>query len=90
MPLVNVRYTLRAMRLAGYVSRTDEQNLLGYMRNVPWFDRDRHSLSGAVYATCGRSRSVRIMQTFDLMYCDIKKADALSLVAKLSSQECAR
>jgi len=88
IPLVNIRYTLRAMRLAGHVSRTDEQDLLAYMRNVPWFDRDRHSLSGAVYAMYGSARSIRIMQTFDLMYRDIKQADALSLVSKLSSQEC--
>jgi hypothetical protein len=87
VPLVNIRYTLRAMRLAGYVSRAEERALVSYMRNVPWFDRDRHSLSGAVYAACGSSRSVRIMQAFDLMYRDIKQEDALSLVSKLSNHD---
>jgi hypothetical protein len=87
LPLVNIRYTLRAMRLAGHLARAEEQALLRYMRDVPWFDRDRHSLAAAVYATCGSSRCVRIMQTFDRMYRDIKHEDAMSLVSRLHSQQ---
>ncbi len=83
LPLVNIRYTLRAMRMAGHLPGTDEQALLKYMRDVPWFDRDRHSLSAAVYAACGTSRCVRTMQTFDLMYRDIKHEDAMSLISRL-------
>ncbi len=86
LPLVNVRYTLRAMRMACHFGRAEEQALLRYMRDVPWFDRDRPSLSAAVYATCGSSRCARIMQTFDLMYRDIKHEDAMSLVSQLQSQ----
>src|SRR5688572_13949515 len=62
LPLVNIRYTLRAMRLAGHLARTEEQALLRYVRDVPWFDRDRHSLSAGVYAAFGASRCARIMQ----------------------------
>jgi hypothetical protein len=85
MPLVNIRYTLRAMRLAGHLSREEEHALIQYMRDVPWFDRDRHALSAASYAMCGSGRSVRIRQAFEVMYRDIKQEDALSLVARLHS-----
>jgi hypothetical protein len=87
LPLVNIRYTVRAMRLAGHLARTEEQALLSCMRDVPWFDRDRHSLSAAVYATCGRSRCTRIMQTFDVMYRDIKHEDAMSLISRLHPEK---
>jgi hypothetical protein len=84
IPLVNIRCTLRAMRLAGRLSEMDEQAVIAYMRDVPWFDRDLHSLSAAVYEACGSSRCTRVMQGFDLMYRDIKQEDALRLVSKLS------
>ena len=87
LPLVNIRYTLRALRLAGHLSAAEEQALVRYVRNVPWFDRDRHSLSGAVYATCGSARCTRIMQAFDIMYRDIKYEDAMSVVSRLHSHE---
>lgn len=85
LPLVNIRYTLRAVRLAGHLSGAEEEALLRYVQAVPWFDRDRHSLSGAVYATCGGERCSRIMQTFDIMYRDIKYEDAMSVVSRLHS-----
>jgi hypothetical protein len=90
LPLVNVRYTLRAMRLAGLLARADEQALVAYMRDVPWFDRDRQSLSAAMYALCGNSRCGRLMHAFDLMYRDIKQEDALSLVSRLHHELPAR
>jgi hypothetical protein len=86
MPLVNIRYTLRTMRLAGGLSRAEEQALVAYMRDVPWFDRDRHSLAAAIYATCGSSRCARTLQAFDSMYRDVKREDALSLVSRLHCQ----
>jgi hypothetical protein len=86
LPLVNIRYTLRAMRRAGHLPRADEREVIGYMRDVPWFDRDRHSLSAAVYAIRGGSRCTRFMQAFDLMYRDVKQEDALSLVSCLQSR----
>lgn len=87
LPLMNIRYTLRAMRLAGHVVRSEEHALTAYMRNVPWFDRDRHSVAAAVYAACGSSRCTRMMQKFDLMYRDIKYEDAMSLISRLHSQD---
>jgi|SRR5688572_17340857 hypothetical protein len=86
LPLVNIRYTLRAMRLSGHLSRDQEHAVLGYMQDVPWFDRDRHSLSAATSSTCGVATRIRLMQTFDLMYRDIKREDAVSLVAYLRSE----
>ena len=83
IPLVNIRYTLRAIRLARRLSATEEQALVSYIADVPWFDRDRHAISAAVYETCGRSRSAQILQAFDLFYRDVKHEDALSLVSQL-------
>jgi hypothetical protein len=85
LPLVNIRYTLRALRLAAHLSRAEEEALVRYVRDVPWFDRDRHSLSGAVYTACGSARCTRIMQAFDIMYRDIKYEDAMSVVSRLHS-----
>ena len=86
LPLVNIRFTLRAMRLAGHLTRSEERAATMYMREVPWFDRDRGSLSAAIYAVCARSRCARLMQTFELMYRDIKQEDAIAVVSLLHSQ----
>lgn len=86
LPLVNVRYTLRSMRRSGHLALTDEHAILRYMRDVPWFDRDRHSLSAAVYAVCGQSRCARVLQTFDSLYRDVKREDALLLLSMLQDR----
>jgi len=86
IPLVNIRYTLRAMRLAGRLSSAEEQALVSYMTDVPWFDRDRRALSAALYGMCGRSRSAEILQAFERSYRDVKREDALSLVSQLRSR----
>jgi hypothetical protein len=82
LPLVNVRYTLRSMRRAGHVDRSEESSIMRYMREVPWFDRDRHSLSTAVYETCGRARSGSVTRAFESSYRDIKREDALLVLRR--------
>jgi hypothetical protein len=84
LSLVNIRYTLRAMRLAGRLSAAEARAILSYMRDVPWFDRDHHAVSAAVHASCGSARCGRIMQAFDSMYRDVKQEDALRVVSRLS------
>jgi hypothetical protein len=54
------------------------------MRDVPWFDRDRHSLSAAIHANCGAARSASIVHAFDSMYRDVKQEDAACVVSRLS------
>jgi hypothetical protein len=71
------------MRRAGYLSALDEAALIRYMREIPWFDRDRHSLAAAVYAVHGAARCARVMHAFDAMYRDIKQEDALAILARL-------
>jgi hypothetical protein len=85
LPLVNIRYTLRAMRLSGHLFNAQARSILGHMQYVPWFDRDRLSLSAAVSSTCGASAGTRFMQMFELMYRDITHEDAISLVSLLRS-----
>jgi TfuA protein len=82
-PLVNLRYTFRAMRHARHLTRAEEHALVQYMRDVPWFDRDRQSLRAAVYALCGSARSARFMQAFDSLYRNVKAEDASALVSLL-------
>ena len=36
LPLVNIRFTLRAMRLAGHLTRSEERAVTMYMHEVPW------------------------------------------------------
>jgi hypothetical protein len=89
LPLVNIRYTLRSLRRSGHLQISEEHAIMQYMRAVPWFDRDRHSLSAATYAVCGPSRCAKVMQAFDSLYRDVKREDALSLLSVLlSEQEC--
>lgn len=79
IPLVNIRFTLRRLRRARYIAASEEQALVAYMQDVPWFDRDRHALSAAVYITCGASRSGRVLQFFDRLYRDVKREDAMAV-----------
>lgn len=83
LPLVNIRYTLRAMRLSGLLLRAQENAVLSHMQYVPWFDRDRHALAAAASATCDAAARSRFMQIFDSMYRDIKHEDAISLASLL-------
>ena len=77
--LVNIRFTMRGLCRAGHITAAEEQALVAYMRDVPWFDRDRHALSAAVYRTCGGSRSARVLQSFDRLYRDVKHEDAVAV-----------
>jgi hypothetical protein len=86
LPLVNIRYTLRSIRRSGHLALTDEQAILQYMHDVPWFDRDRHSLSAAVYAICGGSRCTRVLQAFESLYRDVKREDALLVLSMLQNR----
>lgn len=83
LPLVNVRYTLRAVRHVGYLALSDERAIIKYLCDVPWFDRDRCSVSAAVYVVCGNSRCTRVMQAFDSLYRDVKREDALCVLSAL-------
>jgi hypothetical protein len=84
LPLVNIRYTARRLRRAGHITAADEGAIIAYMRDVPWFDRDRQALSAAVYRSCGRSRSTQVLQSFDRMYRDVKQEDALAVVSAVN------
>jgi hypothetical protein len=84
LPLVNIRFTLRAMRLAAWLSEMEERAILSYLRDVPWFDRDRQSVSAAIHAACRSPRCVRTMHAFDSLYRDVKQEDARCVVSHLS------
>lgn len=84
LPLVNIRHTLRAMRLARRLSAAEERAIVSYMRDVPWFDRDRHALSAAIHATCGSRRCALITHAFDAMCRDAKQEDALRVLSHLN------
>jgi hypothetical protein len=83
LPLVNIRYTLRLLRRRGHLSSAEEHAIAGYIQDVPWFDRDKRSMSAAVYSVCGSTRSGRVMQAFEASYRDIKREDALTVLSML-------
>ena len=87
IPLVNIRYTLRRMRRAGHIAPVEEKALVAYMRDVPWFDRDRHALSAAAYTTCG-VRSGRVLHAFDRLYRDVKQEDAIAVCRAMQRHIC--
>jgi hypothetical protein len=84
LPLINVHYTLRAMRRQGHLSAVEEHGIARYMRAVPWFDRSRHYLAAAVYETCARSNHGCIMQAFERSYRDIRREDAFAVASALA------
>jgi hypothetical protein len=79
IPLVNIRFTMRRLRRARQIAGDEEEALVAYMQDVPWFDRDRHALAAAVYRTCGGARSGRVLQSFDRLYRDVKREDAMAV-----------
>ena len=79
IPLVNIRYTLRRLRHAGHIAAVEEEALVAYMRDVPWFDRDRGALSAAAYTICGGIRSARVLHSFERLYRDVKQEDAIAV-----------
>jgi hypothetical protein len=84
LPLINIYYTLRAMRRQGHLSAVEEHGIASYMRAVPWFDRSRHYLAAAVHEACARSNHDRIMQAFERCYRDIRREDALAVASALA------
>lgn len=86
LPLVNIRYTLRALRRCGEIGPAEERDIAAYLREVPWFDRDKRSVIAAVFAICGSARRARVMKTFELAYRDVKQEDALSLLSTLKAE----
>ena len=83
LPLVNIRYTLRAITQSGQLDPAEERAIVDYMCAVPWFDRDRQALCAAVYAASGSSASQRLMQTFESTYRDVKHEDAMAVISAL-------
>jgi hypothetical protein len=74
------------MRHGGRLSDAEEPAIVAYMRDVPWFDRDRHAVSAAIHATCGSPRCALITHAFDSMYRDVKQEDAVRVVSRLASR----
>jgi hypothetical protein len=85
LPLVNVRFTLRSMRRMGCMSTCEEHDTLAQLAEVPWFDRDRQSLSAAISAACTARRSALMCRRFDSLYRDVKREDALLMLARLQA-----
>jgi hypothetical protein len=86
LPLINIRFTLRSLRRYGEISAAEERAIGAYMRDIPWFDRDKHSVIAAVFAICGSNRRARVMNSFECAYRDVKQQDALSLLSMLKSK----
>jgi hypothetical protein len=85
LPLINVRFTLRSMRRMGYMSASEERYALEQLGEVPWFDRDRQSLSAAISAACTARRSALMCRRFESLYRDVKRDDALLVLARLQA-----
>jgi hypothetical protein len=83
LPLINILYTLRAMRRTGHLGAVEERAIARYMRTIPWYDRSRHYVAAAVHETCARSSRIRIIQAFESSCRDIRREDALAVISAL-------
>lgn len=84
LPLINIRYTLRRMRHAGELSPSQEADVVAYMLDVPWFDRDHNTMVAAMYEACGGTRCRDMVRAFDRLYRDVKQEDALRLLSLMA------
>ena len=87
IPLINVRFTLRTLRRAGWLGLAQEAAITRLMKKVPWPERDLPSLCKAAKAVLGESKHERFMQRFTESYRDIKREDALLVLATLQSEQ---
>ena len=87
IPLINVRFTLRTLRRAGWLDPAQEAAIVNLMKKVPWPERDLPSLRKVAKAVLGEPKHESLIQRFTESYRDIKREDALLVLATLQSEQ---
>lgn len=85
--MVNIRYTLRALRRRGAFDRKEEQILCDELKSLHFSSRDAINLHTIAIARFGEARGKTIADEFMLNYCDVKARDAARLVHVMAGLE---
>lgn len=81
--MANIRFTLRRLKRAGALEPAVEQELARRMKALHFSERTREAIAAAAATAAGASQGARLMQRYAEGYVDIKKQDALALIAAL-------
>ncbi len=84
--MVNIRYTLRALRRRGALSREEEKILCDRFKSLHFSSRDATNLDTIALSRFGDTRGKNISDDFKLHYCDVKARDAERLVHLIASR----
>ncbi len=86
--MANIRFTLRRLRRLGAMESALETVLVHRMKARHFSQRTRDEIKHQAKQLAGDANAHRLMQRFAQKYVDVKKMDALALVAYLT-QHCA-
>jgi len=84
--MANIRFTLRALRRKGLISRAAEQDLNGRMKERHFSERTAEELQRQARESLGRGAADALIQAFRREYIDVKRHDARMLVKYLINQ----
>jgi hypothetical protein len=79
--MVNIRFTLRKLKRLGMLSTATEQALARDMKSLHFSARTREELERCASSIVGDEEAQRIADGYARAYVDVKRADALALVA---------
>lgn len=82
--MVNIRATLRRLRLVGQISRNTEQDVAGRMKALHFSERSLEALRHHATEAQGHASALSMMNAYKQHYCDVKRVDGLLLVAWLT------
>jgi hypothetical protein len=85
--MVNIRFTLRALRRRGAFSREEEKIFCDRFKSLHFSGRDATSLYTIAVSSFGDTRGKKIADDFRLYYCDVKARDAGRLVHVMTGRE---
>ena len=85
--MVNIRYTLRALRRRGALCREEEKILCDQLKSLHFSSRDAINLYTTALSRFGDTRGKKIADDFMLYYCDVKARDAGRLVHVMAGRE---
>jgi hypothetical protein len=79
--MVNIRFTLRKLRRLGMLDLPMEKALIGEMKSLHFSARTREHVGRGLSRIAGKNEALRIADAYAHAYVDVKRADALALIA---------
>lgn len=79
--MINIRFTLRKLQRLGMLSAATEQALVRDMKSLHFSERTREELERCASTIVGDEQAQRVADIYARAYVDVKRTDALALVA---------